>query len=1192
MKKILFVFSIIMFTTVINLTAQPVFYTQAPFGVTTTQVRAPNGLSTYAYLRACALVLQTELTGISPTNNTITSFGFTLSAGANAPSTGNFTLYLQNTSDVNYSKGASWGTILTGMTQVYASTMTLPGTVTTTSITLTLSTPFVYTGGGIYVAYDWYSAGPYVTTPATYFALNGPLIPGCASAYSASSPPTTLGTTSFRPNFLFGTPNTFTNEIEENTVNAMGRLAGSLTTTNVVKANVRNNSGITKNNIPVSLNVIGANSFNNTVTVSSLASGASTTIAFPVMTPTNSGINTLSVSVPSDENNTNNSMTYTQSITCNEWALNPTNASYTIAQVGFNTGSGIVASTYSNPVSSTLTGIRSSVSTNTPSIGNQIWGVILDATGTVVATTNTLTITNGMLGTPVNFTFSSPPTLIANAVYYLGIGLPSNTNGYYPLGTYSANNVPFTNYVTTFTVGGTPLPFTTNLGYLDIVGVFAPKAQSISISSSTVTCGASVTLTNSALSYSWSGGPTNANFIVTPTTNTTYSLNYTDSYACANSATTNVAVNPITVNATGAATICSGSTVTLNASGGATSYTWSSVQSGASITVSPTVNTSYVVTGTTSAGCTNSAAVSVSVNARPTITVPNYTICSGNSLTIVPSGASTYTYSNGSATLAPNTSTNISVTGTGTNGCITLAPVISSVIVNTTPTITAISGSICVGQVYTISPSGANTYTIQGGSNTVTPGSTTSYTVRGLSTAGCLSQNIANVSVFVNPNPTITVNSGAICSGQTFTINPSGANTYTVQGGSNTVSPTSNTSYTVAGTSSAGCVSQLVAISNVTVNANPTIIVNSGAICSGKTFTISPSGANTYTVQGGSYTVSPTSNTSYTVAGTSSAGCVSQLVSTSNVTVNANPTITVNSGSICSGQTFTISPSGANTYTIQGGSNTVSPTSNTSYTVAGTSTAGCVSQLVATSNVTVNANPTITVNSGTICSGNVFTIAASGASTYTYSGGSNTVSPSSNTSYTVTGTSAEGCLSATAAISNVTVNPNPTVTATSNASVMCVGESATITANGATTYTWDGGTNNVSIVVTPSVSTSYTLNGTDAVGCSAKTVITQSVDACTNIKSELSNPSSNFKVYPNPSNGIVNVDISTSLNATEILNENAIIEILNPLGQVIATQNASKSRHVSFNINNYPAGVYFVKATVEGKTKTVKIIKE
>jgi hypothetical protein len=179
--------------------------------------------------------------------------------------------------------------------------------------------------------------------------------------------------------------------------------------------------------------------------------------------------------------------------------------------------------------------------------------------------------------------------------------------------------------------------------------------------------------------------------------------------------------------------------------------------------------------------------------------------------------------------------------------------------------------------------------------------------------------------VTVNSNPTIAVNNGSICSGQTFTISPSGAITYTIQGGSSTVSPAVNSTYSVIGTNSVGCVSSSFAICSVTVNPNPTVTVNSGSICSGQSFTVIPSGANIYTVQGGNYTVSPTTSTSYTLRGANQYGCLSQNTATSNIVVFANPTISINSGSICVGQSFTMLPTGAATYSFSSGTSIVSP---------------------------------------------------------------------------------------------------------------------------------------------------------------------------------------------------------------------------------------------------------------------------
>ena len=150
------------------------------------------------------------------------------------------------------------------------------------------------------------------------------------------------------------------------------------------------------------------------------------------------------------------------------------------------------------------------------------------------------------------------------------------------------------------------------------------------------------------------------------------------------------------------------------------------------------------------------------------------------------------------------------------------------------------------------------------------------------------------------------------------------------------------------------------------------VVASNSLICAGQNATISASGANSYTwsnsTNSSSIVVSPSLTSTYSVAGTTSASCTSTSAIT--LSVNPNPTITVNNGTICAGQNFTISPNGANTYTILGavlsptgntsytvaGTSTavVSPSSNASFTVAGTSTAGCVSQAVATSSLTVN----------------------------------------------------------------------------------------------------------------------------------------------------------------------------------------------------------------------------------------------
>jgi uncharacterized repeat protein (TIGR03803 family) len=607
----------------------------------------------------------------------------------------------------------------------------------------------------------------------------------------------------------------------------------------------------------------------------------------------------------------------------------------------------------------------------------------------------------------------------------------------------------------------------------------------VTVNSGSICTGNSFTMIpGGASTYTYSSGSA----IVSPLINTSYSVTGTSALGCISS---NTAVSNVTVNITPTITVNSGSICTGNSftmiPGGASTYTYSS----GSAIVSPLINTSYNVTGTSAQGCvgSNTAISNVTVNITPTISVNSGSICTGNSFTMIPGGASTYTYSSGSAIVSPLINTSYNVTGTSAQGCVGSNTAISNVTVNVTPTISVNSGSICTGNSFTMVPGGASTYTFSSGSATVAPLINTSYSVTGTSAQGCVSTNTAVSNVTVNVTPTITVNSGSICTGNSFTMIPGGASTYTYSSGSAIVSPIVNTSYSVTGTSAQGCISNNTAVSNVTANITPTVSVNSGSICTGNSFTMIPGGASTYTYSSGSAIVSPIMNTSYSVTGTSAQGCVSNNTAVSNVTVNINPTITVNSGSICTGNSFVMTPGGASTYTFSSGSNTVSPLITTSYSVTGTSSLGCVSTNTAISNVTVNVTPTITVNSGSICTGNSFTMIPGGASTYTYSSGSAIVSPIVNTSYSVTGTSAQGCISNNTAVSNVTANITPTVSV--NSGSICTGNSFTMIPGGASTYTYSSG----SAIVSPLINTSYSVIGTSAQGCVATNTAVSNVTA-------------------------------------------------------------------------------------------------
>ena len=136
-------------------------------------------------------------------------------------------------------------------------------------------------------------------------------------------------------------------------------------------------------------------------------------------------------------------------------------------------------------------------------------------------------------------------------------------------------------------------------------------------------------------------------------------------------------------------TICNGSSSNLTASG-ATSYTWSTGPNTASISVSPSVTTTYTVTGHNVPGCTASKTIAVNVNPSPTLAVaPSTSICPGaNAVISATSSATNYTWTPGSfttsaITVSPSISTVYNVATTNSLGCVTNSNVTVFVVVCT-----------------------------------------------------------------------------------------------------------------------------------------------------------------------------------------------------------------------------------------------------------------------------------------------------------------------------------------------------------------------------------------------------------------------------------------------------------------------------------------------------------------------------
>ncbi|MFN5675106.1 MAG: T9SS type A sorting domain-containing protein, partial [Bacteroidota bacterium] len=140
------------------------------------------------------------------------------------------------------------------------------------------------------------------------------------------------------------------------------------------------------------------------------------------------------------------------------------------------------------------------------------------------------------------------------------------------------------------------------------------------------------------------------------------------------------------------------------------------------------------------------------------------------------------------------------------------------------------------------------------------------------------------------------------------------------------------------------------------------------------------------------------------------------------------------------------------------------------------------------------------------------------------------------------------------------VPPTTSLTASSNS--ICSGQSATLTASGASSYTWNTGSNNSTVSVNPSATTVYTLTASNQPGCTGTNTIQLVVSACAGILNGLSDQ--DVSVFPNPASSMVVLSIAK----TAVYD----LELVNVLGQTVLAQSIQGT--AQFDISALKSGVY------------------
>ena len=257
-------------------------------------------------------------------------------------------------------------------------------------------------------------------------------------------------------------------DLAVNEIQGYGSIAVPVGNPFSIRAVVRN-AGIAAIAAPtvVTLTISGANTFSQTQTITSLGVGGTAVVSFPNISLTNVGANTVTVTLPNDDNNGNNTLAQAMTTSVTRFSFETPGAASgnSVFQAGPN---GYNAAKITLNASRSITSVSALISstgagpTSKSSVGESVYGVVINAvTGALLGRSANYVITAADIDAFRTFTLTAPVTVPAGDVLIGMAQTPSSspTLQFFPFGVQNETpNRPNTYFTGSAVTAGAPTP--------------------------------------------------------------------------------------------------------------------------------------------------------------------------------------------------------------------------------------------------------------------------------------------------------------------------------------------------------------------------------------------------------------------------------------------------------------------------------------------------------------------------------------------------------------------------------------------------------------------------------------------------------------------------------------------------------------------------------------------------------------